>query len=468
MTAPGATTAVRGAARGRRRAIALVAVFAAVPAASVGLSSALGIIASPAPNSIDPGMTVDPYFGVEALASLFGLVALVTGAILQSTLGLGVKRRDRVVVSVIAALVGACVGSGVGLGLAYLISNGRIPSYVGVPIAWIPLTIAVVACVLIAFIAATVPRPRASTGRLPFPARILSVAIVTLSISTLALTTLAIVDSRDHANYTYLTPTDEVDVSLYEISDSTGHETFSNAGRQVLADVNASVRGGARLISTSSEIGEVQKSAFPVVVPRLLISPQCRANPSCDSPWLHDFGHTDFEKIVIGTPADFPALIGAKASAQSRATLRAGGVVSFFTSYVANGSVVLDWKNDSDSKKVSKTETVAATTQIPAHPYYVGMIMSPATATRLGIVAMPSRVVAAFNSTDHRLQTNSLDKRLGNIGKDGLYAHVERGPQPEFVAQYWIIAGLTVLILAPCAATALLTRRRVTRHTAPA
>ncbi len=96
------------------------------------------------------------------------------------------------------------------------------------------------------------------------------------------------------------------------------------------------------------------------------------------------------------------------------------------------------------------------------------MIMAPATATRLGIVATPSRVVAAFNSTDHRLQTKSLDKRLGNIGKDGLYADAERGPLPEFVALYWIIAGLTVLLLAPCAATALLTRRRETRHTAPA
>lgn len=198
------------------------------------------------------------------------------------------------------------------------------------------------------------------------------------------------------------------------------------------------------------QLGDRQVQSY--VVPRLPDEPNTQRPIYLDSGGLGDH-------VLVGSEADLRAILGESVSAESRATLEAGGIVSLYPQYVTDGRATLDTvpaKVDADGTRLAPTKSVEvrATVQRPEHDMSFGLFLLPKTATALGLHPKPSMVFATLAGAPTTAQREAADAQLA-VADDTLSLQVETGPDLFAAAWSWALLGLTTLIAVVAAAVAL-------------
>jgi hypothetical protein len=184
-------------------------------------------------------------------------------------------------------------------------------------------------------------------------------------------------------------------------------------------------------------------------------------------PWA-SFG-TDH--IWVGDTADLAMILGHTPTADARRTLAAGGAVSFYPSYVANGQLGISWWSPAqlangpilDPKaRPTRTVTLDAVIDKPAHPLYFGLFVSEKTADAIGLDYDDSMVMASTKTMPTDAQTDALTQAMLNLpdNRDAeqgglISAQIERGPAPFAEPWVWGLLGLSGLIAIAAAAVAI-------------
>ncbi|BDV30070.1 hypothetical protein Microterr_07300 [Microbacterium terricola] len=162
---------------------------------------------------------------------------------------------------------------------------------------------------------------------------------------------------------------------------------------------------------------------------------------------------------------DVGTVLGADVSAAAIRTLRAGGAIVTDEEYLADdGSImVTEWTaenyetlmatNGGGGEAVSITADVdhpldAAVVDVGHQQPFI-IIVTPETAASLGVVAVPSQLIAVYaqpldQGTIDELAASTQDMRVG--ANAGLFAQVESGPQP-IDPWLWLIVGVTVVLV---------------------
>ncbi|MET1051205.1 MAG: FtsX-like permease family protein [Mycetocola sp.] len=139
-------------------------------------------------------------------------------------------------------------------------------------------------------------------------------------------------------------------------------------------------------------------------------------------------------------------LLGKKPSAAAIETLESGGAVSLRREYVADDTVTIAWwspETISSGQTVTlspdalASETLPAIVDKPVVTLPFGLVISPATAERLGIETSPSAVLASLDSPPTQEQLDAANESLGELGSGMFY---ETGPDDSSVI--WILGVL--------------------------
>jgi len=159
-------------------------------------------------------------------------------------------------------------------------------------------------------------------------------------------------------------------------------------------------------------------------------------------------------RIVVGGQAELEALLGATPTPQALQTLDAGGAVLLTPAYLDGSSVTLglwnqvqgNWNDSSDAVPESTLTLDAVLNEpevSPIRPFAV--VVSPDTATRLGVDPSPSVLIASSPGGFTQTQADAVNAQLRRQGD--LYAMHSPGPQPDLNRQFmWIlVAGLVAL-----------------------
>ena len=214
----------------------------------------------------------------------------------------------------------------------------------------------------------------------------------------------------------------------------------------------------ARVLSSSPEFaGALGKKQTEFVVPRP------KTPDDYTNPYLSSSGTSVGDKIWVGSDADLEAILGEPLTAESRATLAAGGAVSLYPSLVKDGKVNLDWFTDETRwpddgvPKPLQTQVLAATVQQPPKPIEFAVFMSPAAADSINLPYGPSTVLVPLKGTPSTAQTDRANAAMENItGNPSVgIVTVETGPPPFAQLVSWAILGVSGLIVLGAASVAL-------------
>lgn len=269
--------------------------------------------------------------------------------------------------------------------------------------------------------------------------------------------------AQNDRDYSWQGPLNTTTVSLYS-QQSDGESFTTLPGSPIVAVLDRDLPGAhARILSGSPDFGVLGNTVPRYVIPRLP-----KLDVSSNS-FLARTGGTDH--ITVGSVDDLEVLLGGKVSAQSAATLSAGGAVALALEYVRRGHVTFDtFKSAEDGTNAQpgtpiKTESIAATVQKPEHPEQFGLFVTPATANRLGMPIVASSVVSALPEAPTTAALDRAREDLQVLHQDlGIY--VEQGPT-QYAARYlWAVVALTTLIAIAAAAIALALARADARRDA--
>lgn len=170
--------------------------------------------------------------------------------------------------------------------------------------------------------------------------------------------------------------------------------------------------------------------------------------------------------IWVGDAGDLALILGTEPSQAAKDALARGEAVSFYPEYVSEGMLSISWWPVSDWQQGSplyqhlpatRTETVPAVVEKPAHPIRFGIFVPTTTADRLGLpyVDAVAQASTASPPTDAQLDAlrSSLDTLSGAIGS--VNVQVERGPANTATAFSWGILGLSGIIALGASAVAI-------------
>jgi hypothetical protein len=264
----------------------------------------------------------------------------------------------------------------------------------------------------------------------------------TVFVSSLILCLLAGGQVLTIRDYQWTAPLNLAQVSLYKYNND-GTETRMPGSAAVQAIMNRDFRvSDARIISSTPDVNLLGTTVAEYVVPRL-----ARGKNQGDYP--NSAGGNDH--VTVGTAADLAVIIGEPLTAQSLATLRAGGVVSLWPQYVDANHVLLDWfaagtEVGQPRGKALRTVSVPAVVQRPERTVDYGMFMLASTARALKIPYAPTVVIAALPAAPTSAQQDAIYGDLQVIDPALQPAQVETGPQHFAAGWYWALLGLTTLI----------------------
>jgi hypothetical protein len=203
------------------------------------------------------------------------------------------------------------------------------------------------------------------------------------------------------------------------------------------------------------------KAATPAIAePRLNSRAMCvfrEDSNSCDVPqFLSSYGRG--AKLITGTAADLATMLGQHPSADALHTLASGGAVSLYPQYLTGNTVQIDWWTQKQLNKganivpggrPSRSATIPAVVDAPAHPGNFGIVISPQTAARLGAVIEPRFVLVdrpTAPSVAQQDELNAYIERRSGVGR-ALQANlsIEMGPSQVAGGIAWIIVGVAAL-----------------------
>jgi hypothetical protein len=161
--------------------------------------------------------------------------------------------------------------------------------------------------------------------------------------------------------------------------------------------------------------------------------------------------------IVVGDAADLAAVLGRKPSAAALRALADGGAVSLYAEYVEHGRATVDWwtpqqENDGEPYRDGTPERSAsldAVVDAPEHPGAFGIVISSATAERIGLDVQPRVVLAPLESPPTQEQQDRFRGLLAGHpvdGQDAGYLQLEQGPAHFAGDAAWIVLGVAGLL----------------------
>jgi putative ABC transport system permease protein len=268
----------------------------------------------------------------------------------------------------------------------------------------------------------------------PVLASVMSVVFVATVVATFA----AASQAQTEARYEYKTAAGVGTTNTTAIDGSTDTHltaTATRAVRQALPDVPL------RVLAVGLESGP---DDTPVTMPVDVHRPDCQGDDAgaCSS-WLVSPDATS-PHVIAGTAEDLAALIGHEPSRAARDALAHGDAVVVRSDYVRDGHVRLETRPlsayaSSGGTPVGapiRSETVPAVVEPTDQPLHVGVVVSPATAERLGIHTSRSYLVASLPGGMSADQTDTLTATWQTVAgpdRDAWYPSfaVETGPSDE-------------------------------------
>lgn len=173
-------------------------------------------------------------------------------------------------------------------------------------------------------------------------------------------------------------------------------------------------------------------------------------------------------KLIVADRADLAALLGTRPSSAAIHALENGGAVSLYPQYLSRGQVTLQWwtkkqinaGTDIEPGAVpARAATVPAVLDAPAHPGDFGVVISRATATKLGVTVFPRFVLADAATPPTLSQQDALNEYIalktgvGNTQQAILTTEI--GPSHTANGIAWGIVGVAALSMLASAVIAL-------------
>jgi hypothetical protein len=179
--------------------------------------------------------------------------------------------------------------------------------------------------------------------------------------------------------------------------------------------------------------------------------------PQCAEPqFLSSYGSG--AKLIAGSPAELPTLLGQRPTAQALQTLASGGAVSLYPQYLTGRRITIDWwtqkqldsgANIRPDGKPSRSVTLAGVVDAPAHPGAFGIVISPQTAARIGVEVQPRFILVDSAVSPTQEQQDELDGYINQHSGAGRPTQanlwVETGPSQAAGGIAWIIVAIAAL-----------------------
>jgi putative ABC transport system permease protein len=306
----------------------------------------------------------------------------------------------------------------------------------------------------------------------------LAAIMTTIFVGSFVMTFASSLEAQERATWSYWTAPNVAMADLRGWEPNGHAPTEADAAKAVTAIQSVfGVRGGDVLHSSVTRNGEQEtaadkKSLF--AAPTLIATKACPRGPFGGSengaPQSCSRAPYEINQVIwVGTASDLSAALGEPASATSRATLAAGGAVSLYPQYVQNGRTTIGWRTgaqqdkDEQSQRLSppvRSASLPATLQSAPHDYHFTIFISPETAARIGVVAVPSAVLTPVPGPPSDAQYDALNAAASAItggisGQSPMYFRVEPGPPnvSGFIA--WALLALCIVIALGAASVAL-------------
>jgi FtsX-like permease family len=192
-------------------------------------------------------------------------------------------------------------------------------------------------------------------------------------------------------------------------------------------------------------------------------------DPRCNS-WYFSGIQPGMDHIYVSDVSGLSLALGREPSAAAQQALASGGAVSLYPGYVDDGTVSISWWSPQQASQLFssndpgtplKTQSLAAVVDLPAHPVYFGIFISPATADRLGLNYHDSTLVASTKTMPTTQQEDALRQAFyalpDNSSQDGANINptLETGPPALGTAVVWGLLGLAGLIALASSAIAI-------------
>lgn len=192
-------------------------------------------------------------------------------------------------------------------------------------------------------------------------------------------------------------------------------------------------------------------------------------DPRCKSWFVSGIG-PDYDHIYVSDVAGLSLVLGRAPSAAAQQALASGGAVSLYDEYVDDGKISISWWTPQQINQLAgagergspvRTKTLAAVVDLPLHPLYFGVFISPKTADQLGLEYHDSALVASTKSMPTtqqqdalRLATSALPDNNDQYGSN-IYISLETGPSSPGATIVWGLLGLAGLIALASSAVAI-------------
>jgi hypothetical protein len=268
----------------------------------------------------------------------------------------------------------------------------------------------------------------------PVLASVMSVVFVATVLATFT----AARQAQNEAQYEYSTAAGVGTSSVTAVDGTPDPELTATAVRvvrQALPDVPL------RVLAVGLESGAADT---PVTMPVDVHRPDCRdSSTRACSAWLVS-PDTSNPHVLVGTADDLAVLIGHEPSRAARDALARGGAVTVRPEYVQDGRIRFESRRPSAHAAYGvppegdplRSDTVPAVVEPTDQPLHVGVLVSPATAGRLGISTTRSYLVASLPGAMPADQADTLAATWQTVAgpdRDTWYPSftVETGPSDD-------------------------------------
>jgi hypothetical protein len=238
---------------------------------------------------------------------------------------------------------------------------------------------------------------------------------------------------------------------------------------RILGVSNARLISGAPDARLDNAITERPTGGPAIPAPRINSASRCvyidDGSGRCTAPvYLASLGTG--VHLVVGNADDLATILDRAPSRAAVAALDDGRAVALYPQYVENHQVTLDWWTpaqlfDGDNYRAdgipSRSDTLSAVVDSPQPLDGFGVMISPATAKRLGIPVVPQLVLATGASATASQQDalNAFLQSHATASQPAGYVIAETGPTQYAGVFAWIILAVAGLITLGASAIAL-------------